>query len=53
MTAEIDAAVHAEIIKRDAYPSTLGYSSYPRSCTISVNNVIARRSTSRQGLIGL
>ena len=44
-TAEIDRAVHAEVVGRGAYPSTLGYSNYPRSCTISVNNVIARMSS--------
>ena len=30
------------ILARGAYPSPLGYSSFPRSCTTSVNNVIAR-----------
>ena len=46
-TAEIDRFVHHEIVKRGAYPSTLGYSMYPKSCTISVNNVIARMSPPR------
>jgi hypothetical protein len=34
--------VHEFIIERGAYPSPLGYSSFPKSCTTSVNNVIAR-----------
>lgn len=41
-TNDIDAAVHESIIARGAYPSPLGYSCFPRSCTTSVNNVIAR-----------
>lgn len=34
--------MHEFIIERGAYPSPLGYSSFPKSCTTSVNNVIAR-----------
>jgi hypothetical protein len=41
-TDEIDEAVHGMIVARGAYPSPLGYSSFPRSITTSVNNVIAR-----------
>ncbi|RXK36013.1 methionine aminopeptidase, type I [Tremella mesenterica] len=40
-TSEIDSAVHEEIIRLGAYPSTLGYGLFPKSCTTSVNNVIA------------
>ncbi|RSH87296.1 hypothetical protein EHS25_003205 [Saitozyma podzolica] len=40
-TEELDAKVHEFIIERGAYPSPLGYSSFPKSCTTSVNNVIA------------
>ncbi|WVW83950.1 methionine aminopeptidase, type I [Kwoniella bestiolae CBS 10118] len=40
-TNELDKAVHDLIIYKGAYPSPLGYSSYPRSCTTSINNVIA------------
>ncbi|KAK8864436.1 methionine aminopeptidase, type I [Kwoniella newhampshirensis] len=40
-TAELDRAAHEIIIARGAYPSPLGYSSFPKSCTTSVNNVIA------------
>lgn len=32
------------IVAKGAYPSTLGYGSFPRSCTTSVNNIIARKS---------
>jgi methionyl aminopeptidase len=41
-TEELDRAVHDMIVARGAYPSPLGYSSFPKSCTTSVNNVIAR-----------
>ncbi|ORX36564.1 peptidase M24, structural domain-containing protein [Kockovaella imperatae] len=41
-TDEIDQAVHGMIVAAGAYPSTLGYTSYPRSCTVAVNNVLAR-----------
>ncbi|WVQ99433.1 methionine aminopeptidase, type I [Kwoniella sp. CBS 9459] len=41
-TSQLDKAVHELIIARGAYPSPLGYSSFPRSCTTSVNNVIAQ-----------
>ncbi|OCF74587.1 methionine aminopeptidase, type I [Kwoniella mangroviensis CBS 8886] len=40
-TNELDKAVHDLIVSKGAYPSPLGYSSYPRSCTTSINNVIA------------
>ncbi|WVR07078.1 methionine aminopeptidase, type I [Kwoniella sp. DSM 27419] len=40
-TAQLDKAVHDLIVERGAYPSPLGYSSFPKSCTTSVNNVIA------------
>ncbi|WWD17266.1 methionine aminopeptidase, type I [Kwoniella shandongensis] len=40
-TSELDRAAHEMIKSRGAYPSPLGYSSFPRSCTTSVNNVIA------------
>ncbi|WRT66407.1 methionine aminopeptidase, type I [Kwoniella shivajii] len=40
-TNELDKALHEMIISKGAYPSPLGYSSFPRSCTTSVNNVIA------------
>lgn len=44
-TDEIDEAVHELVVSKGAYPSPLGYSHFPRSCTTSVNNIIAREST--------
>lgn len=41
-TNDIDQAVHEAIVAKGAYPSPLGYGCFPRSCTTSVNNVIAR-----------
>jgi methionyl aminopeptidase len=37
---EIDQIVHEATIKRNAYPSPLNYQGFPRSCCISVNEVI-------------
>ena len=39
-THAIDEAVHAAAIARDSYPSPLRYRSFPRSCCISVNEVV-------------
>lgn len=39
-TDEIDAHVHEYLIAHGAYPSTLGYRGYPKSCCTSVNEVI-------------
>eukprot|EP00559_Dactyliosolen_fragilissimus_P006616 CAMPEP_0184865262 /NCGR_PEP_ID=MMETSP0580-20130426/17462_1 /TAXON_ID=1118495 /ORGANISM="Dactyliosolen fragilissimus" /LENGTH=454 /DNA_ID=CAMNT_0027364379 /DNA_START=25 /DNA_END=1389 /DNA_ORIENTATION=+ len=39
-TDEIDNLVHAETIKRGAYPSPLNYHGFPKSCCTSVNEVI-------------
>jgi methionine aminopeptidase len=39
-TEEIDALVHWEIIRHDAYPSPLGYGRFPKSVCTSVNNVL-------------
>ncbi|KAL8292288.1 hypothetical protein RQP46_001754 [Phenoliferia psychrophenolica] len=39
-TLELDEIVHAECIKRDSYPSPLGYHLFPRSVCTSVNEVI-------------
>ena len=39
-THEIDEAVHAASIARDCYPSPLRYRAFPRSCCISVNEVV-------------
>jgi methionyl aminopeptidase len=39
-TDEIDAAVHAFLVDHGAYPSTLDYRGFPKSCCTSVNEVI-------------
>ena len=39
-TDEIDRVVHDFIVAHDAYPSTLGYRNFPKSCCTSVNEVI-------------
>ncbi|KAK9701235.1 hypothetical protein K7432_011809 [Basidiobolus ranarum] len=40
-TDEIDRILHQEIIKHNAYPSSLNYMGFPKSICTSVNNVIA------------
>ena len=39
-TDAVDAAVHEFLIDHRAYPSTLGYRGFPKSCCTSVNEVI-------------
>jgi len=39
-TDEIDAVVHEETIKRNAYPSPLNYHGFPKSCCTSINEII-------------
>jgi methionyl aminopeptidase len=39
-TDEIDVAVHEFLVDHGAYPSTLGYKGYPKSCCTSLNEVI-------------
>jgi methionyl aminopeptidase len=39
-TDEIDAAVHEFLCDHGAYPSTLGYKGFPKSCCTSLNEVI-------------
>jgi methionyl aminopeptidase len=39
-TDEIDRIVHEYLIDHDAYPSTLGYKGFPKSCCTSLNEVI-------------
>jgi methionyl aminopeptidase len=39
-TDEIDAVVHEFLCDHGAYPSTLGYRSFPKSCCTSLNEVI-------------
>lgn len=45
-TLEIDAIVHEECVKRNSYPSPLGYYKFPRSVCTSVNEVICHGSPS-------
>ncbi|MDQ2880693.1 MAG: type I methionyl aminopeptidase [Actinomycetota bacterium] len=39
-TDEVDRAVHEFLVDHGAYPSTLGYKSFPKSCCTSLNEVI-------------
>ena len=39
-TDELDRIAHEYVISQGAYPSTLGYRGYPKSCCTSVNEVI-------------
>ncbi|MBN9607177.1 MAG: type I methionyl aminopeptidase [Actinomycetales bacterium] len=39
-TDELDRVAHEYLVAHDAYPSTLGYRGYPKSCCTSLNEVI-------------
>ncbi|AHI00634.1 type I methionyl aminopeptidase [Kutzneria viridogrisea] len=39
-TDQVDAVVHEFLCDHDAYPSTLGYRNFPKSCCTSLNEVI-------------
>lgn len=39
-TEEIDRVAHEFVVAAGAYPSTLGYRGYPKSCCTSVNEVV-------------
>lgn len=39
-TDELDAIAHEFVISHGAYPSTLGYRGYPKSCCTSINETI-------------
>ncbi|MDQ3761670.1 MAG: type I methionyl aminopeptidase [Actinomycetota bacterium] len=39
-TDDIDRVVHEFLLDHDAYPSTLGYKGFPKSCCTSLNEVI-------------
>ncbi|MBW0132782.1 type I methionyl aminopeptidase [Pseudonocardia abyssalis] len=39
-TDDVDAVVHEYLLDHDAYPSTLGYKGFPKSCCTSLNEVI-------------
>ncbi|HEY0448557.1 type I methionyl aminopeptidase [Actinophytocola sp.] len=40
ITDDVDAVVHEYILDHGAYPSTLGYRNFPKSCCTSLNEVI-------------
>src|SRR5438128_26445 len=40
VTDDIDAVIHEFLIDNGAYPSTLGYRGFPKSCCVSLNEVI-------------
>jgi methionyl aminopeptidase len=40
LTDDIDAVVHEFLLDHGAYPSTLGYRGFPKSCCVSLNEVI-------------
>ena len=39
-TDEVDRVVHEFLVDHDAYPSTLGYRGFPKSCCVSLNEVV-------------
>jgi methionyl aminopeptidase len=39
-TDDIDRVVHEFLVEHGAYPSTLGYRGFPKSCCVSLNEVI-------------
>jgi methionyl aminopeptidase len=39
-TDELDRIAHEYMVSRGAYPSTLGYRGFPKSCCVSINEVI-------------
>ncbi|MCU1653404.1 MAG: methionine aminopeptidase type, partial [Pseudonocardia sp.] len=39
-TDEVDRVVHEYLVDHGAYPSTLGYRGFPKSCCTSLNEVI-------------
>ena len=39
-TDEIDRIAHEYMLDHGAYPSTLGYMGFPKSCCISLNEII-------------
>ncbi|MFL6144557.1 MAG: type I methionyl aminopeptidase [Labedaea sp.] len=40
LTDDVDRVVHDFLVDNGAYPSTLGYRGYPKSCCVSLNEVI-------------
>ncbi len=39
-TDDIDRVVHEYLLDHQAYPSTLGYRHYPKSCCVSLNEIV-------------
>ncbi|MFM9877811.1 MAG: type I methionyl aminopeptidase [Rhodoglobus sp.] len=39
-TEQLDAIAHEFLVAHDAYPSTLGYRGFPKSCCTSINEVV-------------
>lgn len=39
-TDELDGIVHEYLLDHGAYPSTLGYRGYPKSCCVSLNEIV-------------
>ncbi|WP_156754175.1 type I methionyl aminopeptidase [Actinokineospora pegani] len=39
-TDDVDAVVHEFLLDHQAYPSTLGYRRFPKSCCVSLNEVV-------------
>src|SRR5215210_4791551 len=39
-TDEVDRVIHEFLVDHDAYPSTLGYRGFPKSCCTSLNEII-------------
>ncbi len=39
-TDDLDRIAHEYLLERDAYPSTLGYRGFPKSCCTSLNEVV-------------
>jgi methionyl aminopeptidase len=37
---DLDGIVHEYLVAHDAYPSTLGYRGFPKSCCVSINEVV-------------
>jgi len=50
-TDEIDAAVHAMVVQRGAYPSPLNYHRFPKSVCTSVNEVICHGIPDSRALV--
>ena len=50
-TDEIDAAVHAFTVARNAYPSPLNYAGFPKSVCTSINEVVCHGIPDRESVL--